>query len=232
MAEISTPKETRDTIEISETNLLKVGFIRLFSGGKFYPFEPKAEDMLVRDIIHSLGNQCRYSGHCSWFYSVLVHSLLVSHLVNEDDALEALCHDNTEPFFIDVPTPIKRRIPELKILEDRIMDEVAIKFGLRYPMNPSIKRADDHAFHLEWDALMLNETSKEFKQTLISYGIPVHNVPAAKVVYYERFQELYFKRHGVHYEEPGLEDYIEKMRRQSTSLLQRISDFIIGLTNK
>jgi hypothetical protein len=52
---------------------MKNGRIITFTGGSFYPLEPRAEDINPIDIAHALSNQCRYTGHVRRFYSVAEH---------------------------------------------------------------------------------------------------------------------------------------------------------------
>lgn len=48
------------------------------SGRKIYVDSPRPEDIVLDDIAHSLAMQCRYNGHCKFFYSVAQHSVLVA----------------------------------------------------------------------------------------------------------------------------------------------------------
>ena len=108
-------------------------FIALSTGGRFYPLGPDPERVDIRDIAHSLSNQCRYAGHTSSFWSVAAHSLEVSRRVERilfthfhlpplnapdgegaagDDnrrrtiALTGLLHDASETYLQDIVRPI------------------------------------------------------------------------------------------------------------------------------
>ena len=63
-------------------------YIRTYLGEKFWPLNPKAEEIDIRDIAHALALTCRFTGHCYCFYSVADHSLRVSKLA-ENMALDA-----------------------------------------------------------------------------------------------------------------------------------------------
>lgn len=117
-------------------------YITLFTGNKFNPFNPKPEDICVEDIAHSLSQCCRFVGACSPFYCVADHSVRVSRLVNQRDALSALLHDAGEVVTSDVPTPVKKRLKDLIILENQITEVIFHKYNLLYPYNNGIKRAD------------------------------------------------------------------------------------------
>ena len=53
--------------------------IRTFTGKTINLIMPKEEDIDILDIAHGLSNVCRYNGHCSKFYSVAEHSVLLSY---------------------------------------------------------------------------------------------------------------------------------------------------------
>lgn len=48
----------------------KGSWISTFSGGRWYPLDPRVEEVKIEDIAHSLSLLCRYNGHCKFFYCV------------------------------------------------------------------------------------------------------------------------------------------------------------------
>ena len=44
------------------------GWMQVYSGGKFYPLDPRPEEIFIEDIAHSLSLLCRYVGHINRFY--------------------------------------------------------------------------------------------------------------------------------------------------------------------
>jgi hypothetical protein len=84
------------------------GWIQTYSGGRFYPHAPRASDVRIDDIAHALSNMCRFTGHCSHFYSVAQHSVLVAGAVAKPYRLQALLHDASEAYLVDIPRPLKR----------------------------------------------------------------------------------------------------------------------------
>jgi uncharacterized protein len=111
-------------------------YIETFSGVKFFPFDPRPEDINIIDIAHALSKQCRFGGHPKIFYSVAQHSLFVAQLLREKGAdalvqLYGLLHDATECYMVDLPSPIKRQLPKYKRAEKRL--HVVIWEGLSLP---------------------------------------------------------------------------------------------------
>ena len=128
------------------------------SGGRrFNLLNPCAADVALEDIAHALALTPRFGGHCTEFLSVAQHSILVADLVRvrEPGSLAqqvALLHDASEAYLVDMPAPIKRYLPDFKIIEDRVQDIVFDAFGLAElarRLKPVIKAADTLA--LQWE---------------------------------------------------------------------------------
>lgn len=126
----------------------KGDWLQTFSGKKFFPLDPRSEDICIEDIAHSLSRQCRFAGHVKCdHYSVAQHSVLVSTEVeryvsffgNIDEvitprlaALAGLLHDASEAYLVDVPRPLKK-LPEFAAYREAelYMEEViATAFNL------------------------------------------------------------------------------------------------------
>ena len=125
--------------------------MQTFTGTRFYVMDPRADDVSLIDIAHSLGHICRYGGHCS-FYSVAEHSVLVSHMVPPKDALVALFHDATEAYAADLTRPLKRALGTENsyfTYEALIWQAVADKFALPDELPQSVKEADNAICGLE-----------------------------------------------------------------------------------
>lgn len=106
------------------------------SGGRFWPLDPRAEDVSLADIACSLAKTPRYRGHTRAFYSVAEHSVLLARHVEgvgarRDLVAWALMHDAAEAYCCDVPSPIKAVLPGFAAIEERIESAVAQAFGLR-----------------------------------------------------------------------------------------------------
>lgn len=125
---------------------------------RFYPLDPRPDEVNLEDIAHALSNQCRWAGHTRIFYSVAQHAVMVAELVERIAphlALMALHHDSSEAYLVDVPRPIKPLFEGYNAAEGRII--AAIETALSIPMPewgwPLIKHADDAA--LKWEAINL-----------------------------------------------------------------------------
>lgn len=142
--------------------LLKVTrYAGLFSGNRFYPFNPIGMDLVskidLEDIAHSLSNICRFNGHCSEFYSVAQHSVHVASLIKEDRLrLAGLLHDASEAYTGDIVTPFKRMFSSLWAIETRLQKQINQHFGITLTEddNAKIKAADLKALATEKRDLM------------------------------------------------------------------------------
>lgn len=110
-----------------------------FTGGRFYPYDPRPEDVSLEDIAQSLSNTCRYNGHLPCFYSVAQHSVIMSRYVKYESALWALFHDAPEAYLSDLPRPVKYGpVGEVYLdIETNVMRVIAEHFGLQWPMPKS-----------------------------------------------------------------------------------------------
>lgn len=141
--------------------------IRTHSGLYMNVFEPTQEMICIEDIAHALSMQCRFGGHLPQFYSVAQHSVECSKRTNF--SFEALMHDASEAYLLDIPRPIKLRLANYKEIEDRLMASIAMKFQFQWPLRNAVKRVDEIMLQLEWDnfvkktdsSLVINNNSKE-----------------------------------------------------------------------
>lgn len=123
--------------------------IKTFTGLTFDYANPTVDMVNIFDIAHALSLLCRFNGQASKFYSVAQHSLLVSDLVPEGMELYGLLHDASEAYCGDVVRPLKRLLPEYRVIENRVQECIARKFGLRYPFPDAVKEADSVALAME-----------------------------------------------------------------------------------
>lgn len=112
------------------------------SGKQFDPVDPQPDMIDLVDIAHGLANECRFAGQCRFFYSVAQHSVLVSQIVSPAHAWEALLHDATEAYIKDIPSPVKRLLPDYRALEARIEAAIRVRFGLPAEKSSEVAHAD------------------------------------------------------------------------------------------
>lgn len=118
------------------------GWIATRNGGRFWLRSGKLSDITLPDIAAALSKVCRFTGHCSRFYSVAEHSVYVSELVPPEHAFHALLHDASEAYLGDVSTPLKELLDDYRELEADVSKSIYARFGLPATLHPSIKSAD------------------------------------------------------------------------------------------
>lgn len=125
-------------------NAPRIGdWMQTATGKKFWPYDPRPEDIHLLDIAAHLSKICRFNGACDYHYSVAQHSVYVSHQVAPEHQLAALLHDAPEAYTGDLHRPFKRGIPNIKQVEDRIWFAVATRFGLPLKLPMCVKEADE-----------------------------------------------------------------------------------------
>lgn len=170
--------------------------IMTFSGLYVNVLDLQPENILLEDIAHALSMQCRFAGHCKEFISIAQHSVNVSLHVPEEDALWGLLHDASEAYVTDIPRPLKHS-SEMRgfcEIEERIQKVIARRFGLKWPMPPSVKEQDAIELLTEWESfkplggMKWNGTLSHLEpreDALTSYA-----PPQAKRIFLERFKTL------------------------------------------
>ena len=177
--------------ERKKNNMDRKGkFIQVYSGKRFWPLDPKIDEVDIDDISHSLSKQCRFSGHTEFHYSVAQHCIHVSLFCNPAHALEGLMHDASEAYLVDFPRPVKSEFPKYFELENNIMKVISEKYKFIYPLPEDVTLADNQ--------MLWVEKSKVMKPTLDWYqDTPVELTDEQKVIEIIRMSppeaEDYFK---------------------------------------
>lgn len=126
-------------------------WIQTASKRKFWPLDPRPEDIYLYDIAHALSNVTRFAGHCTEFYSVAQHSIYVADMVealygDKNLSLWGLLHDAAEAYIGDMPRPLKHSddwAAPFREAEDRLEKAVAERFMLTPDLHPvEVERAD------------------------------------------------------------------------------------------
>lgn len=133
---------------------LRGDWMQTYTGKRFYPLDPRPDEIDPADIAHALSLLCRYGGHVDRFYSVAEHCVLMSRAVAPEHALAALLHDATEAYVCDVPRPLKRQLAGYAEIEQRVWWAIAVRFGLDLELPADVKDADNRILINERAALM------------------------------------------------------------------------------
>jgi uncharacterized protein len=135
-------------------------------GNKFFPADPRIEDIRVTDIANGLALCNRYGGQnrIDRFYSVAEHCVHMARyaLMREgwpaQAAMGALFHDAAEGYLTDLPRAVKHAVGEgYEGLEERLQNAIEEKYGLALVMHGwgrDIKMLDQRIVPLEKAAIM------------------------------------------------------------------------------
>ena len=129
-------------------------WVQTYRGKKFWPLDPRAEEIDIIDIAHALSMTCRFGGHSNIFYSVAEHSCHVHDILPPEHKRAGLLHDGSESYISDIVSPAKKFMPEYRSIEDRIQRVISEKYGLTYPYDPAIKDADVAVLVAEQEQIM------------------------------------------------------------------------------
>lgn len=183
-----------------------MAWIQTHSGKRFDLHNPKPEQICIEDIAHSLSLQCRYTGHCNFFYSVAQHSVILSRHVPPERsvslsdetavelALDALLHDAHEAYTSDLASPTKRLLPDYIVFEGRIERAVRARFGLPERMSPTVRMRDQQLCRTEMLALFDDELDWSFVFKPLDVLIAPWPARASEIKFLQRFEELMDER--------------------------------------
>lgn len=149
--------ETDDSILCESTPGDRGHWMTTFSGRKFYPLDPREEDMDIVDVGHHLAMQCRYNGACHAFFSVAEHCVIGSYLVPKEHAYDFLMHDVAETWSGDLIRPLKHGTllgQHYDTIEDRIFRVARNKWNFNF--HPSVKQIDREMILIEQRQLFPN----------------------------------------------------------------------------
>lgn len=128
-------------------------WIQLASGRQFWPMDPRPNEVFIDDVAHALSMLCRFGGHCLRFYSVAEHCVLLARHAapqGRNVAFWALMHDASEAYLVDVPRPLKPFLVGYGAAEDRILQAIALRFGLHLGLPDLVKKMDQAILMDEW----------------------------------------------------------------------------------
>jgi uncharacterized protein len=174
------------------------------TGRRFYPLDPRPEEVCIEDIAAALSRVCRFGGHCREFYSVAQHCVHVSEACSPEDALWGLLHDAAEAYLGDLIRPLKRQefAAEWREVEERLQRTINEAFGLygerssffeTYWWPPkSVKEADEALLATEARDLMGNAALETWRlpQPPLPDLITPWSPQQAEAMFLRRFREL------------------------------------------
>jgi uncharacterized protein len=169
-AYLANPAMTRGEVErvVDQQSGMRFGdWMQVRSGKKFWPMDPRAAEVDIADIAHSLSMQCRYAGHCLRFYSVAEHSVLISRWLRQnghDGALHGLLHDAPEAYLVDVPRPVKPFLVGYKDAESKVWGAVAESQGISRIIPAIVHEADNR--------ILADERAQNMAPTDDDWGLP------------------------------------------------------------
>ena len=157
-----------EDLPVDKVTKRRGGWIQTHNKRRFFPFDPKAAEVDLKDIAFSLANTTRFCGH-SPFYPVSIHSIqvmMIAVAIAKKRGLAeheiflvrayALIHDANEAYGPDVSAPVKEFLPRVKELEALVQGSIHEHFLLP-PPDPAIyeivKMADKIALLLEGESL-------------------------------------------------------------------------------
>ena len=133
-------------------------WMQTWSGGRFYPIQPRVTEVHLSDIAWGLAHTCRFAGQCERFYSVAQHSLIMCDYAQvrygPRIALYALMHDASEAYIGDMIRPLKVMMPDFQMIERRVWSVIAARFDLGPRIPPEIKALDNRILAAEKAAFM------------------------------------------------------------------------------
>jgi len=137
-------------------------FMTTYTGIRFWPLDPREDEIDIRDIAHSLSLQCRFNGHIKKFYSVGEHSIRVASECKEENRLCGLLHDASEAYLCDIPTPLKMEMPDYLKYEKQLQDMIYNMYGIKEEPE-DVRWADKVLLVTEMRDLRLNVPLGDFE---------------------------------------------------------------------
>ena len=172
-----------------------MSYITTYTGKHFDPAEPERDKIDIRDIAHALSLICRGNGHVKTFFSVGQHCI---HCALEAEArgystrltLACLLHDASECYLSDVPRPIKGNLPQYKVVEERLLEQVYIKYlgsALTDEEERQVKQIDKDMLY--YDLLNLLDEKMEQEPPVMATEFSYEVLPFVQVE--RRYLELF-----------------------------------------
>ena len=165
----------------------------LLSGG-FFDFE-KPEDSIytIEDVAIGLSRCFRFGGHTTYPITVAQHSVILSYIAPESEALDALCHDGFEAFGNDLVRSLKGLLDDYQWIENKAMLDMFGRLGLSWPLSETVTRLDKELGDMEKDFLnggSSNPLPSAWMKSIAGYGGWWLGLESAKQCFLNRWQTL------------------------------------------
>jgi len=153
---------------------MNVDWMQTYSGKRFHPLSPRAEDIDIVDIAHALSMACRYGGHCKWHYSVAQHCVLVASKAPPEAKLHALLHDASEAYLGDVIRPLKHQeaMSDYRLAEHTLEAAINRKFLTTVAFD-EVKLLDNRIITDEKEQLMVPTPWDHLWPNLPALGVTI-----------------------------------------------------------
>lgn len=146
--------------------------IRTHSGAYVNLLNPKPETIILSDIIWALSHEVRWNGHQMKPVTVGEHTLICMKIGmnrfmerDREKMMALFVHDFSEAYLKDIPTPLKKLLPNYKALERNMMSCICLAiFGdpnLYSRHEEFVKDIDQEALEREWYNFMGTRTTKK-----------------------------------------------------------------------
>jgi len=166
-------------------------WMQTFTGEQFDPLNPDPDKINILDIGHALSNLCRYGGHCSKFYSVAQHCVIVANYIykitkSKQKAMAGLLHDASEAYLVDIPRPIKQRLKDYNEYEDFLLKVIFKKFNAQ-PYTDIVHEIDMRVLMTEAKYLMGDPKNWNIPYEPIDEVVLPMSSTYAKEIFYNTF---------------------------------------------
>ncbi|HIS30927.1 MAG TPA: hypothetical protein IAB44_05170 [Candidatus Limivivens intestinipullorum] len=144
-------------------------YMKTYSGGRFYPADPRIEDLRIEDIAHALSMVCRGNGQVKTFFSVGQHCVhcareALARGYGRRTALACLLHDASEAYLSDITSPLKKHLAEYRAYEERLMKLVYEKYlggSLTEEEEIRVKEVDQDMLYYDLLVLLDEDNGRE-----------------------------------------------------------------------
>lgn len=195
-------------LAIEDVGMMRAGnetrkgdWMETWQGVRFYPLDPRPEEVLLLDVAHHLGRINRYNGACDFeHFSVAEHSVLMADWLYREFgcpllSYQALFHDAPEAYIGDMVRPLKRNMPAFVAAEEPVWRAVVRAFPLLgrkgqsqvaqaggnpeafWAMDDRVKEADNRILVDERAQVMRPSGNPWGIDHLTGLGVTIHGMP-------------------------------------------------------